>query len=383
MPNRQPRSSINEGERHVAHLTTVHHPLDPRISQKQLPTLQEAGLEATLIAAGRPSDMPSGFDVVSLPPVETRLERLGLQKDAFQKARALNADVYQVHDPELLPLLFLLRRATGAAVVYDMHEDYRSKGPVLGRALRALERWAFRWLDHVILAEEGYQAIVADEAVPSTCVLNYFKPVEEAEQTRAPAAPRSGEPTRLLYTGTVARNRGLHTMVDVAVEIQRRSRPGMLRIVGACHRPGQWADAEQKQQKEALGTTLMMVGGDTYVPSSQMGTHYRWADVGLALFQPHPNHYKSVPTKFYEYLHYGLPIICSDFPLWRAFIEEHECGAVVPPGDPEAVLDVLTRWQAEPARYRAYADNARAAAYQYQWAQMEEPLLAVYRGLLS
>jgi glycosyltransferase involved in cell wall biosynthesis len=114
-----------------------------------------------------------------------------------------------------------------------------------------------------------------------------------------------------------------------------------------------------------------------------MPPHYRRADVGLALCEPHPNHVGSLLTKFYEYLHYGLPLICSDFPLWRRFVEEHECGAVVPPGDPEAVLNVLDRWQAHPDRYRQCAENARAAAPQYRWAPMEERLVNRYRCLLD
>jgi glycosyltransferase involved in cell wall biosynthesis len=105
--------------------------------------------------------------------------------------------------------------------------------------------------------------------------------------------------------------------------------------------------------------------------------------VGLALFERHPNHVGSIPTKFYEYLHYGLPLICSDFPLWRRFVERHECGAVVPPGDPRAVLDVLDTWQAHPERYRRCADNARAAASQYRWAEMGERLVNRYRVLLG
>ena len=378
-PKRVLDSEEGESERqHVVHLTTVHHPQDPRISHKQLPTLQEAGFEVTLIATGRPADRSSGLETILLPPAETRLERLRRQASAYREARSLDADVYQVHDPELLPLLFWLRRSTGAATVYDMHEDYRSKGPVLGRVLRALERWAFRWLDHVLLAEESYRSILEEELVSSTQVLNYFKPVVQAEGTDGGANVQG--PSRLVYTGTVSRERGLTTMLGVGAEAQRQSWNGEVRIVGRCHRPSQWKTAQQRQQDEAP-ETIALIGGDTYVPKSKMATHHRWADVGLALFLPHSNYQKSMPTKFYEYLYYGLPIICSDFPLWRDFVEMHECGVVVPPDDPEAVLDVLSRWQAEPGRYRSYVENARAAASQYRWAQIKEPLLSVYREL--
>jgi glycosyltransferase involved in cell wall biosynthesis len=111
--------------------------------------------------------------------------------------------------------------------------------------------------------------------------------------------------------------------------------------------------------------------------------HSARAHVGLALFRDNPNAAGVILTKFYEYLHYGLPILCSDFPLWRRFVERHDCGAVVPPGDAEAAFDVLARWAADPARYRTLSANARAAASRYRWAPMGERLAELYRNLLA
>jgi glycosyltransferase involved in cell wall biosynthesis len=114
-----------------------------------------------------------------------------------------------------------------------------------------------------------------------------------------------------------------------------------------------------------------------------MTPYYRAADVGLALFNPDPNYLQSIPTKFFEYLHFGLPIVCSDFPLWRQFIERHECGVVIPPGDAKAGLRVLRRWLNSPAEYRYFSEAAREAAAQYQWSLMGEQLVQLYDDLLG
>ena len=377
MKNRHERKSLVR----VVHVTTVHHPFDPRICYKQLASLRDAGFDAHLIAPYEYDEQVQGISIHALPRPETRWHRLALQPQVFKRALALDAALYQVHDPELLPLGFLLKRATGARVVYDMHENYRSKGALLGRGLRALERWAFRWVDHVLLAEESYQSIVEDHAVPHTCIANYFRPIGDEQPVAS--VDTSKTPTRLLYTGTLSESRGLRTMVELAAEIQRTGRLETVGLVGVCYHEDQRARAEERIRAERLDDVIERVGWDTYVPPSAMPPHYRRADVGLALCEPHPNHMGSLLTKFYEYLHYGLPIICSDFPRWRRFVERHACGAVVPPGEPGAVLDVLDAWQAHPERYRECAENARAAAPKYRWETMGERLVNLYRRLLN
>ena len=367
--------------RRVVHVTTVHSPFDPRIFYKQLASLRDAGFETHLIAPHEQTGPVEGISIHALPRPDTRRHRLALQLEVVRTARALDAALYQIHDPELLPLAVLLKTTTGARIVYDMHENYRSKGAVLGRVLRALERWAFRWVDHVLIAEESYRSIVDGHAVPHTYIANYFRPIGEASPP-APIAPET-TPIRLLYTGTLAESRGLRTMVELATQIRGASREETLDLVGVCHHHDQRTWAEERIQGERLGGVLERVGWDTYVPPTAMPPHYRRADVGLALCEPHPNYMHSLPTKFYEYLHYGLPLICSDFPLWRRFVETHECGAVVPPGDPEAVLTVLDDWQAHPDQYRQCVANARAAAPQYRWETMGHRLVDRYQSLLG
>jgi glycosyltransferase involved in cell wall biosynthesis len=365
----------------IVHVTTVHHPQDPRITHKELQTLRAAGFHVVLVASGRREDVPSSIPTVLLPPTETRLQRLPLQWKAYRKARSLDADVYHVHDPELLPVAFGLRHSSGAKVIYDMHEDYQGRGEIAGWMLRRLERWGFSWVDHVIVAERAYTSILGDD-VPHTFIGNYFKSYDDAEPPSG-STLSSPPPWRLLYTGSIAGRRGLFTMIDLATELKERSEPDTVHLVGICRRERQRHRADILIRVRNLDDVFHRVGWSEYVPASEMGSHYRRANVGLALLEPTVDHARSLPTKFFEYLHFGLPIICTDIPLWRRFVHKYECGAVVPADDPEAVLAVLDRWRENPRRYWTLVQNARAAAPRYRWDQMEDRLLRVYRNLLS
>ncbi len=156
-----------------------------------------------------------------------------------------------------------------------------------------------------------------------------------------------------------------------------------LTLAGICFRTADRQAAEMRIEREGLATSVECIGWRDYLPWERMIPLFRRAHVGLALFRPLPNHASTILTKFYEYLHFGLPILATDMPRWRAFVEAHGCGAVVPYGDVAATVAVLRRWWAEPATLRAYAVAARRAAPRYTWEQVVPRLLALYEDLLG
>ena len=361
----------------VVHLTTVHNAADPRIFHKEVKSLLDAGYDVHLVAPRKASGVVDGVPITALPRAKNRLQRLGLLPLAYRAARRLDADVYHFHDPELIPVGYLLKRIAGARIIYDMHEDYWWHGPIEGRFIRLLERWCFSWVDHVVLAERAYQPIMGAKEVSRTVIENYFKP--SGPDTGCAKNAKAGS-LNLLYAGVVGETRGLSFMLELAARLHRSDTSCAFRIAGACYKHNERTAALDAIRSMEADVTWVERG--RYVPFEALRAHYQWADAGLALYAPDPNYVQSYPTKFYEYLHYGLPILCSDFPRWRRFIEKHACGAVVPPGDVSAAAQVLRRWRNNPDEYRALSGAARAAAPQYRWAVMERRLLNVYEALL-
>ena len=363
----------------VVHLTTVHHALDPRIFWKECVSLQQGGYDVALVAQHAQRETRTGVDIVPLPMARGRYRRAALQRPAYRAARALGAALYHVHDPEVLPVAFALKRATGARIVYDMHENNFVQRGAERALARRLERWAFGWVDHVVLAEASYEAVLP-EATPRTIILNYFRPFQQTE----PRVPeRAGPGLRLLYAGVQAHDRGLSLLLDLMTHARTRRRRWHLTLAGIGYRAADRAAAEARLRAEHLEDAVRRIGWEAYVPWPALEPHFAEAHVGLALLNPLPNFTGSVPTKFYEYLFFGLPLLCTDVPLWRSFVEQHGCGAVVPPGDAEAAADVLAAWDDDPARYRRLAEAAAAAAPQFLWSAMERRLLALYERLLG
>lgn len=361
----------------VVHLTTVHHPLDPRIYWKQARSLADAGHAVTLIARAAGITELEGVDFVPLPDGSGPVARLNRQKVAQEALRRIKPDIIHFHDPELIPLVHRMREELGSRAIYDMHEDYSSRGGFEGKALERLESWAFEWLDHVILAEDAYERRLNRHSVRSTKILNYVLSHDRVQRPH-----QNPSITTLIYTGTISKERGLFHMLDLARTIKQAGESIEIKIVGICNIPKQRQQAEAIIERDGLDTVLSIHGWDQYVPFEEIAEAYRWADAGLMFCEEITNYLLSVPTKFYEYIHYGLPVIASNFPLWTSFLYGNGCGLTVNPADSKTILRHIKDIESS-ERFPDMVKATVSSRERYEWNKMAKRLFEVYDSLSS
>ena len=364
----------------ACHVTVLHPLHDPRIFYKEVPSLRAAGLDVRLLAPHHSSGTDAGVPVIALP---LRAGRPARHQAAAAVLRRMQPRIVHLHDPELLPLGFWAKRTWSARVVYDRHEAYGSRPGLAGLALRGMERWATRWLDHVVLAEDGYRMWAEASGVPFTVVPNYALAGGPARAKRLPESPSAADPVHLLYTGNVTDRRGLTTMLDLAARIRRERKPWRLTLCGRTQSESERRRAEIRIASEGMDDVVERVGWSRFLPHDEMQPFLERAHVGLCLLEPSENYAASVPTKLYEYLQHGLPTVATDLPRWRRFLDETASGALVPPGDARAAFDAIDRWAREPDAYAAASQSAAAAAPRFRWERAAGQLVALYRSLLG
>ncbi|PJI94267.1 glycosyltransferase involved in cell wall biosynthesis [Luteimicrobium subarcticum] len=315
-------------------VTVVHDPADARIRHRQIAAMVEAGWDVTYAAPftayGR--EPVAGVTAVDLPRAAGR-RRLGAVRAARRllAARTADVDVVLLHDPDLLLAVPRRARRRGTAVVWDVHEDTAAAvtmrgwipGPLRSLAawgVRRAERWAERHVD-LVLAEPGY---VARFARPHPVVPN---------SVRVPAAfPDAPVQDRVVYLGKLTAARGARELVALGAALASEV---TVELVGPA--TGEVAD----ELAAAAGRGDVDWAG--FVPNDAALARLDGALAGLSLLHDEPNYAHSQPTKVFEYMAHGLPVVTTPNPASVQVVESAGAGLVVPFGDVAAAAAAVRR----------------------------------------
>jgi len=371
--------------RKVCILTTVHPPFDTRIFHKQAKTLVRAGYDVTLIAQHDKDEIVDGVKIIGLPKPRNRLSRIfGLTWRAFRLALKQRADVYHFHDPELIPLMFILGLLWRRPIIYDVHEDYvtsilqkrylpRISRPLLAKFIGVLEDIATSKFT-IILAERYYA-----ERFPSGVTILNYQILYQDDKVVDSSLPDCVDAPRLLYTGSVSEDRG----ALIHASIPRFVPDVHVYIVGRCS-----SDLAIRLRDAAFPehSRLHLDIDAIHVPYTRIRAYYAvrgWL-AGLALFPPTHHYMRKELTKFFEYMAAGLPVIASNFPLWREIVEGNRCGICVDPLNPKEIAGAIEYLITHPEEARQMGENGRRAVEEkYNWEKEAIKLLQLYKELLS
>lgn len=365
----------------IVHLTTVHPSFDTRIFHKEAKTLVRAGHDVTLIAQHEKDEVVDGVKIIALPKPRNRVARmLCLTWRTFRLARKERAAIYHFHDPELIPVGFFLK-LQGRRVIYDVHEDVSkqilSKEWIL-KSLRRLVAGAVRLAER--LAAWAFDGIVAATPAIARCfpagktvIVQNFPLLNEL--VVPDTIPYQNRPAKIIYVGGITAIRGIREMVQ-AMSLVPETLNARLILVGAFSPPSFEAEVRTLPGWERVE----YVGWQDRASVARLLGEAR---VGLVLFHPEPNHVEAQPNKLFEYMSAGLPVIASDFPLWREIVEKEGCGLLVDPLNPAAIA-LAIGWIFEHAEEaEAMGRRGEKAIFdQYNWDTEAAKLISLYRRLI-
>lgn len=389
----------------VCIITSVHPLTDARIFHKQARTLAAAGYRVTLAGPAAecpPPDVPHQLPLSFVPlPIPGRFALARAPRFILLRwligsllllAPALRSRICHIHDPELLPLGLLLK-ALGRRVIYDVHEDYpqqvlskhylpRLLRPPIAWLVSMLEQLCSRLFDLTVCATEA----IARRFPPArTVVVHNFPVWSEArcsvQKASRPAA--SGTQNRTAFTavhlaGTLTEARGITSLVR-AMGLLAENSSCEIRLLLA----GRFVPESYGEFLKTL-PGWQRVSHIEPVPHEEVWSIYSTCDAGLVCSLPLPRHQESLPVKLFEFMAAGLPVIVSDFALFRQIVKSSRCGLCVNPLDPGAIagaLEFLARHQLLCSRLGE--NGRRAVAEHYNWATEGRRLLAAYQRLHS
>jgi glycosyltransferase involved in cell wall biosynthesis len=365
----------------IVHLSTVHHWDDSRIFRRMCLSLARNGHHVVLLAVSDGEQEIAGVHVLPVSFTRSRLARVfvNLPRAAY-RAWSMCAAVYHLHDPELIPLIPVLR-LRGGKVIYDAHEDLgkqildktyipRAIRPAVGAAGRALCRFADRVSNHVVAASPE----IAEQFRERTCSMIRNYPEELPESKHAPKY--EDRSNRVIYVGGLTRARGVEQMID-AMQYAGLADNWRLLLVGP-HSPEDLL--RQLQQRRAWS----WVEYHSKVPPPRARQMMGAAKIGLAVLQPIGQYVEALPTKLFEYMSVGLPVVAADYPQCRTVVKGAGCGLVVDPTDPSAIGEAIGELAAKPELAKEMGERGRAEVVsRFNWGSEEKRLLEIYAQLLG
>ncbi|MCD6681070.1 MAG: glycosyltransferase family 4 protein [Burkholderiaceae bacterium] len=335
---------------------------------------------ALIVADGLGNEVRDEVAIHDVGASSGRLDRMwGGARRVLAKAREIDADLYHFHDPELLPAGLQLKRM-GKRVVFDAHEDVPLQilgkpylGPVarqlVSRAFAAFESRAAARFDAIVAATPAIRGKFATMNPVVVDINNFPLPGELV------ADPVTAQERRdVCYVGGITEIRGVLELVSAMGRVRS---PARLKLCGtfaepevaaAARRDAGWARVDEMGQLTRDQVRHVLSG----------------CFAGIVTFHPLPNHVEAQPNKMFEYMSAGVPVIASDFPLWREVVLENNCGTCVDPRNADDIARAIDTLANDPALVAEMGEKGRSAVRdRFNWTIEEAKLLDLYASLLS
>ncbi|MEL3970750.1 glycosyltransferase family 4 protein [Rossellomorea oryzaecorticis] len=372
----------------VCHLTSVHPTEDIRIFVKECSYLSEAGFDVSLVVGNSESYTKNGVDIIGAPVRSSNryLRMLKGPQSVYKKALEVDADVYHFHDPELLPVGLLLK-SKGKKVIYDVHEDVPQQvlskqwipkplRKLVSRMVEGLERYASNRFDAVVTATPTINERFLTYQQNSVTIHN-FPIMNELIGEGSADAVKPMDKNKIVYIGGITRLRGIEEMVRSMEELNKDTASSDVTL----HLAGAFAPPSLQEEMEQL-EGWKHVNFEGYLNRKEVSDLLNTSSVGLVILHPEPRYVVSYPIKLFEYMSAGLPVIASDFPLWRGIVEDAQCGICVDPMSPGEIADAVRYLLNNKEEARKMGENGRKAIMnKYNWEQESVRLVELYKSL--
>lgn len=364
----------------VVHLSSVHPCFDIRIFIKECRTLAQAGYEVIFIVPYDKDEVVDGIKIKSVSNPKNRRERMFKTVfDIYKSALKEDADLYHFHDPELIPAGIMLR-LRGKKVVYDAHEDLPRQiltkpwiNPFLRRVVSVfasiVENIGVCFFNGVLTVT----STIAERFPKNKTVVVHNYPIL-GELAAVDAVPYSKRSPIVVYVGGITMIRGIKEIVQAVGLIPRQVDVSLV-LAG---------NITEKDVETVADTADPRVNFIGWQSREQVAKLLGRSRIGLVLFHPVPNHVDALPNKLFEYMSAGLPVIVSDFPLWRKIIDDIGCGLLVDPMDPKEIADAIQWMLGHPIESEEMGKRGQEAIYErFNWGKEAEKLLSFYDKILE
>lgn len=325
----------------ICHVTTTHSRIDSRVFKRQCVTLAENGHDVLYVCCdGKPAETISGVKVVSFTTEKmNKYKRYG---QLFFYQRFTNyllkqkSDIYQIHDFELLEVGYKLAKR-GCKVIFDSHENWYGMlsdhfpklGPIIQFYLSRLYKRVLPSFSAIFSVSPNMVEDLA-QYNPNAYMVSNFPQIKGKNKDENITVKNENT---FIYQGTV------YTISNQESTIAAFQQTDYKYIV--------IGNVEESYKQSLLkldnNKRVEFVG---WTPPEQLANITKSCLAGMVILDYDPvccgKEGQLGSNKVFEYMMSGLPVICTDFTLWKELIiDKYKCGVCVPPRDSKAIKKAL------------------------------------------
>lgn len=367
----------------VCHMTSAHQRYDGRIFRKECKSLSNAGYEVSLIVAdGKGNEEVDNVKIFDTGFSYGRIRRFINTTNRVKKlAIELDSDIYHFHDPDLIFAGLSLKKR-GKKVIFDMHEnvpvDIEDKKyiPFILRKLfsfiyKNIEIYAVKRFDGIVSTRESINERLR-KYNHNIVLINNFPILEPVIETKLNSIPVKGP--SICFAGAVSPN-WQHKEIIEAIE----STDTMYYLAGESN------EKYLDELKKLDGWKNVKYMGK--IPFKEVKTIYQESSIGMAVYIYCKNMDNKkgnfANTKLFEYMYYEIPIVCTDFSLWKELVvDELNCGICVNPYDIDGIRKAINYLIENPDIAREMGKNGKDAIHKkYNWNILAQRLITFYDNI--
>lgn len=362
----------------ICHLTSVHKSDDVRIFHKECCSLAKKGYDVFLVAMGD-SRVEKGVTVhgVGNAPVSRIKRALFFSKLVYKEGLKINADVYHLHDPELLRYVKKLKRH-GKKVIFDSHENTLhqvEEKDWIPSIIRPLFGKIYKRIASRIMSRCSALISVSPEIVnelksinPNTVMVTNY-PVFKAPEIIA----KDPGQTKICFTGGISKQWN-HDKICQSIKNLNNT---------FYHIYGSASDSVIAEMNQISGNKVVFHGK---VSSDLARKGQQESNIGMAILSPSNNTNGMIGTlgntKLFEYMGSGIPVICTDFVLWKEIIEGNKCGICVSPDSVDSIRRAIEYLSANQSVCEDMGRRGiETVKMHYCWESQEKVLIELYMSI--
>lgn len=365
---------------HFCFITGLYSRYDVLMFERQGKSLVKSGFEVTYIVCDNlPNEIKGGINIISTGfTPKNRFDRfLNTKNKLLKYANKVNADVYQISDPELIFLVKPLKKL-GKKVVFNLREYYPDmilSKEYIPKLIRSIVSSYYRFTMKKYLKQYDIVFVITswiidilekDFKLNNVLLLTNFPFIDKSYQL--PYEDYIKRDNILCYIGTVYKASKQESVFQALSNISEIK----YLIAGVI-------DANYNIAKHNYWKNVFFVNGFKY---DELPKYFSMATISNTLRDFGKNDGSLGVIKIFESMEAALPVIFSDVPLYRKIVEKHNCGICVDPNNSQEIEDAIRYLiNNKEAAYKMGQNGRKAVIEEYNWESQAEKYIETINKL--